>query len=247
MRRWWDEGGTRRRVFQVLAVLATLAVVAACVSVMAAAPAPAPKPSARVGAPPSTAAQPPSDRATAQRHRAARRLQRSGGNRDGTLVRPISRGRGALRPRLLRRRHLADDDRPGLDTHPVEPYRGQDDLGRSHAPRSRVQPWPRGRRASTTTSSWTWPGSWLSAGRVRPPWRWGSTRTSPRAPGRSRPRPTPPPTWPTGGTSSTPCARCPGPGSPSPGTWPGTGPSHRPRSTRGTRTSTWWRQAPSTR
>ncbi|MGA8372260.1 MAG: hypothetical protein WB765_19155, partial [Acidimicrobiales bacterium] len=32
----------------------------ACVSVMAAAPAPAPKPSARVGAPPSTAAQPPS-------------------------------------------------------------------------------------------------------------------------------------------------------------------------------------------
>jgi hypothetical protein len=58
MRRWWDEGGTRR-VFQVLAVLATLAVAAACVSVMAAAPAPAPKPSARVGTPPTTT-QPPS-------------------------------------------------------------------------------------------------------------------------------------------------------------------------------------------
>ena len=58
MRRWWDEGGTRR-VFQVLAVVATLAVAAACISAMTAAPSQAPGPSAQAGTPPTTAAQPP--------------------------------------------------------------------------------------------------------------------------------------------------------------------------------------------
>ncbi len=57
MRRWWDEGGTRR-VFQVLAGLATLAVAAACFSVISAAPAPAPRSSAPARTPRPTASQP---------------------------------------------------------------------------------------------------------------------------------------------------------------------------------------------
>ena len=245
MRRWWDEGGTRR-VFQVLAVVATLAVAAACISAMTAAPSQAPGPSAQAGTPPTTAAQPPVSVPAAS---ATAPLGVYGGPGGTDTARSFARSAGVQVPYAL---DYFDDATWQTMTDPVWVLTQW-----SHTGDKMIWGVPMLPVSGATLAEG-------ATGAVRP-----EVREPGPAPGhqraglghlgaRVRPgpalepvvgleqRPMPPRTWPTGSTSSRPCARCPGPGSPSPGTWPGTGPSHRPPSTRGTSTSTRWRPAPST-